>query len=86
MNRSLLSDPGLHRLAADLFGSGPEGLDAGMSPEVAERYAGPPPAPLGSTVLCDSGEHEIRDGAPCPVCHHGCSTPGDPACPGRELP
>jgi hypothetical protein len=64
--------------------SGPEGLDAGMAPEEAERFAGPPPEPLGSTVLCHTGTHEIRDGAPCPVCAHGCSSPGDPECKGRE--
>jgi hypothetical protein len=82
MTLPLLTDPGLRRLAADVFG--PEGLDAGMSEDEAARYAGPPPEPLGSTGLCFTGEHEIRDGAPCPVCAHGCANPGDPGCKGRE--
>lgn len=84
MLRDLLSPAGLRRLTEDVLG--PQGTDVAMSEEEAIRFAGPPPEPLGATVLCPTGRHEIRDGSDCPVCTHGCASPGNPSCPGNETP
>lgn len=48
-----------------------------LTEEEARNYAGPL-----VMVLCPAGR-DVPEGSSCAACPHGCSSPNDPACPGR---
>lgn len=39
--------------------------------------------PFKLLVRCPADLHDVPEGEDCRECQHGCTTPNDPACPGR---